>query len=90
MRTQYSYYYVFTYTLIDHLNHGIYLQRCDPLLLMQYNSIHTIWHLYAAKPYLAGGRPEPLESTRPLPLYTLIHPACSNILAAQVLGLGVP
>ena len=24
----------------------------------------------------------------PLPLYTLIHPACSNTLAAQVLGLG--
>ena len=31
-----------------------------------------------------------LEPTRLLPLYTLIHPARSNTLAAQVLGLGVP
>ena len=31
-----------------------------------------------------------LEPTRPLPLYTLIHLARSNMLAAQVLGLGVP
>ena len=30
-----------------------------------------------------------LSNTRLLPLYTLIHPVCSNTLAAQVLGLGV-
>ena len=76
------------YTLIDHLNYGIYLQWRDPLLLMRYNN--TVWHLHAAKPYLAGRRPEPLESSRLLPLYTLIHPARSNTLVAQVLGLGVP
>ena len=90
MRTQHSYYYVFTYTPIDRLNHGIYLQQRNPLLLMWYNSIHTVRHLHTAKPYLTGRRPEPLKSTHPLPLYTLIHPACSNTLAAQVLGLGVP
>ena len=44
-------------------------------------------HLHAAKPYLAGGRPEPLESTRLLLPYTLIHLASSNTLAVQVLGL---
>ena len=79
-----------SYTPIDHLRHGIYLQRRDPLLLMQYNSIHTVRHLHAAKPYLAGGRPKPLKPTRLLPLYTLIHLARSNILAARVLGLSVP
>ena len=55
------------------------------------NIIYTVRHLHAAKPYLAGGRPEPFEqTTRPLPLYTLIHLARSNTLAAQVLGLSVP
>ena len=37
------------YTPIDHLKHGIYLQRRDPLLLMQYNSIYTVQHLYTAR-----------------------------------------
>ena len=79
MRTQHSYCYIFIYTLIDYLNYGIYLQWRDPLLLIQYNN--TVRHLYAAKPYLVGKRPEPFEFTHLLPLYTLIYPACSNILA---------
>ena len=49
-------------------NHGItYLQRRDPLPLIQYNGIHTVQHLHTAKPYLAGGRPEPLGFTRLYP-----------------------
>ena len=60
----------------------------NPLLLMRYNN--TVRYLHAAKPYLAGGRPEPLESTRPLPLYTLIYLVRSNTLVAQVLGLSIP
>ena len=79
----------FTYTPIDHSNHGIYLQRRNPLLLMRYNSIYTVRHLYAAKPYLAGGRPAS-RIYYPLPLYTLIHPVRFNMLAAQVLGLSRP
>ena len=55
-----------------------------------YSIIYTVRHLYAAKPYLIGGRPEPLKPTRLLPLYTLIHLVHSNILAAQVLGLSIP
>ena len=88
MRTRHSYYYIFTYTPINHLNYGIYLQWRDPLLLIQYNN--TVWHLYAAKPYFVDKRPEPLKSSYLLPLYTLIHLLCFNILAAQVLGLGIP
>ena len=54
------------YTPINHLRHGIYLQRHNPLLLMRYNSIYTVQHLHAAKPYFVGGRPEPLKSIYPL------------------------
>ena len=57
-----------TLQLIIRIMASTYLQRRDPLLLMRYNSIYTVRHLYAAKPYLAGGRPKPLESTS-TPLY---------------------
>ena len=76
------------YTPIDHLNYGIYLQRRDPFFLC--GIIYTVQHLHAAKPYLGGGRPKPFKPTYLLPLYTLIHLARSNTLAARVLGLGVP
>ena len=50
-----------SYTPIDHSKYSIYLQQRDPLLLIQYNSIYTIQHLYTAKPYLVGERPEPFK-----------------------------
>ena len=90
MRTQHSYYYIFMYTPIDYLNYGIYLQQHNPLFLMRYNSIYIVWHLHTAKPYFVSKRPEPLNPPTLYFLYTLIHPARSNTLAARVLGLGVP
>ena len=36
---------------------------------MRYNSIHTVQHLYIAKLYLIGERPEPFKSIHPLFLY---------------------
>ena len=48
-----------------------------------YSIIYTVQHLHVAKLYLTGGRPKPLkQTTRPLPLYTLIYLTCFNILAA--------
>ena len=67
MRTQYSYYYIFIYTLIDYLNYGIYLQWRDPLFFIRYNN--TIQHLHVAKLYLVGKRPKPFKYLPFTPLY---------------------
>ena len=73
-----------------HLNHGItYLQRRNPLPLIQYNSIYTVQHLHAAKLYFASRRSEFLNLPALYFLYILIHSAHFNTLAMQILKLSI-